>query len=500
MYCNHFGLTSIPFRFTPAAGELYLSNSHREGLAALEWGLLHEPTGFTLLIGETGTGKTTLVFRVLAQYDQQIKTVCVTNPKLSAPDLLRAILDQLGPQVTGGSKLDLIYALEAHLDRLKRIAVIVDEAQDLSDDTLEELRLLSNSNRQGAQRHLQLILVGQPELLQRLAQPQLRQLNQRIGARAILRPLLPSEAYEYVAHLLRASGVPLDRVFEDKAVRHLLQRSSGYPRLINVLCHNAMLLAYSRRQQRVNLEVARATVAEHDSLLGSAPVAIAPEAEPLDLKRAGRMLTPFAIVATAAIASFMTIYFWPTAISARLLETLTPRNSAQFSTIANGSAARAYSDQPIQSEVQPQPVEYAASRPAAFVSAPRKIGPAAQNNARQYDPEGSVANPAAPDRIDDGSGEVASASARIAPQKPAAAAEREASQTVPTQSAPANNSYSVHRGDTLSKIAIRYLGSLDELNRLIRANPQFGDVNLIFPGQTVHIPNADQSAQTEWIP
>src|SRR5579863_5407541 len=215
MYYEHFGLSGAPFEFNPSASTLFMSAGHREGLAALEWGLL-EPSGFTMLVGEIGTGKTTLIYSLLATQHRGVRTVWLANPRLSFEQMLRQILGQLGAsQSETSDKLTLLQAFDlqlASLDRDECIAVILDEAQDLSDDALEDLRLLSNFQAL-ERRRLQIVLVGQIDLVKRLAGPQLRQLDQRIGARALLPTLQGREIYEYIDYRIRSRGGDIDRLF-----------------------------------------------------------------------------------------------------------------------------------------------------------------------------------------------------------------------------------------------------------------------------------------------
>ena len=272
MYYRHFRLTGPPFEALAGPEALYLSRAHRESLAALEWGLLHEPSGFTTLTGETGTGKTTLVSSILARNFAQLRAAYVINPKLSFEDILRVILGQFGIPCVEPGKLDRIEALVGFLGARmpnERLAIIVDEAQDLSDDSLEELRLLSNYG-QRIGKYLQLVLVGQPELGLRLKSPSLRQFNQRVAARSVLSRLSFAEAHEYVGYRLRARDGRSRDIFDSDALDYLLRHSAGIPRQINVLCHNAMLLAYSAGAPLVDLKAARAAVADHgESLLGA---------------------------------------------------------------------------------------------------------------------------------------------------------------------------------------------------------------------------------------
>jgi type II secretory pathway predicted ATPase ExeA len=147
MYYRHFGLDSAPFRFVPAGRDLYLGRSHREALAALEWGMLHEPSGFTLLIGEAGTGKTTLVKSILARNYARVCAACINNPKQGFEGILRELVRQFG-LIANSTKLEMSIAFDRFLERLApgdRIVIVIDEAQSLDDDGLEELRLFSNS-------------------------------------------------------------------------------------------------------------------------------------------------------------------------------------------------------------------------------------------------------------------------------------------------------------------------------------------------------------------
>ena len=272
MYYQHFGLNGPPFQFTPSPSMVYMSQTHREGMAALEWGLMHESSGFSLLAGESGTGKTTLVASLLSRQYQRLHLAYVTNPRLDFPDVVRLILTQLGVEAAGLSKGEMLDALGRFLGGLRpveRVAIIFDEAQGLSDDALEELRLLSNYGRPG-ENQLQLILVGQPEVLRRLMAPNLRQFNERIGARTLLVPLDANETLEYIDYRLRSKAGTAAKIFNHKALKYIVIASAGIPRRINVLCHNAMLLAYAAGAKHVTLRMAKEAVAEYQDLFTAA--------------------------------------------------------------------------------------------------------------------------------------------------------------------------------------------------------------------------------------
>jgi type II secretory pathway predicted ATPase ExeA len=251
---------------------VYMSQTHREGMAALEWGLMHESSGFSMLAGESGTGKTTLIASLLSRQYQRLHLAYITNPRLDFPDVLRLILTQLGIEAAGLSKGEMLDALGLFLGGLRpaeRVAVIFDEAQGLSDEALEELRLLSNYGRPG-ENQLQLILAGQPELLRRLMAPNLRQFNERIGARTLLVPLDANETLEYIDYRLRSKGGASTKIFNHKALKYIVAASAGIPRRVNVLCHNAMLLAYAAGAKQVTLKMAKDAVAEYQDLFTAA--------------------------------------------------------------------------------------------------------------------------------------------------------------------------------------------------------------------------------------
>jgi general secretion pathway protein A len=257
MYHEHFGLHCNPFRPAPSGEFFYASRSHREALAALQWGL-SDPTGLVLLTGDVGTGKTTVIRELFSRETGEVRTALIGNPKLPFDSLLEDVLRQIGAEVPAG-RAAMLGAL-ARASQSHRVVVVIDEAQQLSDEALEEFRLLSNSSPE----RLQLMLVGQPELLERLASPRLRQLNQRIAVRAVLNPLSAGETIEYLKHRIHAAGGEARRIFTWRSLRALARLSFGIPRRVNILSHNAMLLAYGSGSRRVYPKHVIAAAAEYD--------------------------------------------------------------------------------------------------------------------------------------------------------------------------------------------------------------------------------------------
>ena len=256
MYTSFFGLNEKPFSITPDPRYLFMSERHGEALAHLVYGVT-ESGGFIQLTGEVGTGKTTLCRSLLLnRMPGNADVAVVLNPQLSAPEFLEAICEELGIDMPspGGSIKALINALNEHLLQAhsegRRTILIVDEAQNLAPDVLEEVRLLTNLET-SKQKLLQIILIGQPELRELLARTDLRQLAQRITGRYHLEPLTREETDQYIEHRLQVAGA-LGEVFDAGAKRAVFKLSQGVPRLINVICDRALLGAYSQGVRTVN--------------------------------------------------------------------------------------------------------------------------------------------------------------------------------------------------------------------------------------------------------
>jgi general secretion pathway protein A len=266
MYYEHFRLSGEPFSLTPDPAFLFLSEKHREAMAAVQYGLLNG-RGFITLIGEVGTGKTTILYSVLSQLGPEVATAYVAYAAHSFDDLLALALKDLGERPPeGASRLQLLEVLQRTLLRRdadgRRTALVIDEAQSLSDATFEELRLLSNFETY-THKLLQIVLVGQPELQERLRQQNLRQLQQRVSVRAVINPLDAVEMRAYVLHRLRQVGGD-ELLFEPAALRAIVRHARGIPRRANILCHNALLFAFGRSLPLVTASAAQEAIAEMD--------------------------------------------------------------------------------------------------------------------------------------------------------------------------------------------------------------------------------------------
>lgn len=265
MYTKFFGLNEKPFAITPDPRYLFMSERHGEGLAHLVYGVT-DSGGFIQLTGEVGTGKTTLVRTLLGQLPSEVDVALILNPQLTATEFLTAICEELQIELPADrhSSKALIDALNWHLLAAhangRRTILLIDEAQNLSADVLEQLRLLTNLETT-KQKLLQIILIAQPELRDKLAQNNLRQLAQRVTGRYHLEPLSREEASRYIDHRLRVAGA-LGEIFDEGAKREVYRLSGGVPRVMNVICDRALLGAYSRETRKVTSGLVRSAAAE----------------------------------------------------------------------------------------------------------------------------------------------------------------------------------------------------------------------------------------------
>ena len=272
MYNRHYGFLETPFNLTPDPKYLYLSESHKEALASLIYGIKGRK-GFVAVLGEVGTGKTTLLRYLLGQLDRTIKTVFIFNTNVTFGEMLRVILRDLGVRAEGVSKTELIEAfnsfLLAELREGRTVAIVIDEAQNLTPTVLEELRLLSNLETAKA-KLLQIVLVGQPELGRTLARYRMRQIRQRIGLVCSLEPLSLKDTEAYINRRLHVAGYRGKPIFTKRAIATVWKRSEGIPRLINSVCDNALIMGYGSNLRRIGAGTIKAAVDDFEQSLGRA--------------------------------------------------------------------------------------------------------------------------------------------------------------------------------------------------------------------------------------
>jgi general secretion pathway protein A len=272
MYESFYGLQARPFNLTPDLEYLLLTPKHQEAMAHLEYGL-SSGTGITLLLGEPGTGKTTLLHKVLEsrQADSPARIVCLSNPALSRAEFFDFLANGFGLS-PAAARLKTRFLRDLQRTIVETLAhpavLVIDEAQCLSDELLEEVRLLANI-QSGAGKLLRVILAGQPALGERLNQPGFQQLKQRIGLRCVLSPLDLHETAGYIAYRIGVAGGSPAGLFSRDAVLMIHEQSRGIPRTINVICENALLNGFAADRRPVGPEIVLEVCADLD--LGSRP-------------------------------------------------------------------------------------------------------------------------------------------------------------------------------------------------------------------------------------
>lgn len=270
MYLDYYGLTEPPFDITPNPRFLFFSPRHREAFNHLLYGI-RERKGFVQLTGEVGAGKTTLCRSMLEQLGDRFETALILNPVLNADQLMKAVAMEFGLDVKGMDRLETVAAINQFLLRLaehgKDAVLIIDEAQDLSVDLLEQVRLLSNLETDD-RKLLQIVLLGQPELRHRLNEYGLRQLRQRITVRYHLTPLKRNEVAQYVQHRLSVSGAKGAPYFTSGAIWRVYVYSKGIPRLVNAVCDKCLLAGFVQQRETIDYGMVGLAIRELEGKLG----------------------------------------------------------------------------------------------------------------------------------------------------------------------------------------------------------------------------------------
>lgn len=257
MYLNFYGLKEKPFNLTPDPRFLYLTPVHQEALSQLIYGV-QERKGFIVLTGEVGTGKTTLLHSLIQQLDGMAEVALVVHSALPFDELLEYALEDFGVKTQAASPAQRLFALNEFLIEQHRAGrnsvLILDEAQNLNAETLEQVRLLSNFETSTA-KLLQILLVGQPELRAKLELDQLRQLRQRIGLRCSIHPLTREEARDYILSRLRIAGAIDISIFTYEAIGRITEYAGGIPRIVNMVCDHCLLFGFADQKRQIDQEI-----------------------------------------------------------------------------------------------------------------------------------------------------------------------------------------------------------------------------------------------------
>ena len=269
MYLDYYQLSEPPFDITPNPRILFYSGKHREAYNHLLYGI-RERKGFIQITGEVGAGKTTLCRAMLEQLDDRYSTALILNPVMSPEELIRTVAKEFGLPVNTLDRLEILEVINHFLlnqvERGKESVLIIDEAQDLTDELLEQVRLLSNFETDN-RKLLQIVLMGQPELRDRLNQHRMRQLRQRITVRYHIKPLTPEEVRNYIRHRVEVSGGNGTPHFTTPALWRIYRYTKGIPRLINALCDKALLAGFVQQEPRIGFRLIGRAMRELEGMI-----------------------------------------------------------------------------------------------------------------------------------------------------------------------------------------------------------------------------------------
>lgn len=467
MYTEFFNLREKPFNLTPSPRFLYLGESHKEALALLTYGVV-ERKGFILLTGEVGTGKTTIVQALLSSLDQKVQRVHLSNPLLSPREFISYLARSVfKTKADFRTKAEFLLGFEGYLRKCAQhqdnFVLIIDEAQKLSYELLEEIRLLSNMET-ADEKLINIFLVGQPELNEKLSEQRCRPLLQRISIRHHISPLNLKETGEYLRTRLQVAGAAEpDRLFPDGVVKAVHRFSQGYPRLINVLADNALLLAYSKETRKITPrmieECYRDLQLEGSTLKSRVDSSQPGEADkPAKGRKGSRLGVVLAIVFVAALFAFGASRY-------------AQQRIGRWVTLWSGQKPESQPPQEADKVVVREKLSEGSRLPPT--SEPR--GPASK--------QVEVVQPAPPVPVEE--------------PKPLPRPE-EGKAVVPKKEAYPRTA-TVKEGDTLAELAASMYGSVNGqiLSFIQKHNPALDDINRIRVGQEIVFPPLDKVAQAQ---
>lgn len=284
LYQHYYGFRRPPFNNTPDPKFFFLSNKHSEGLSRLLYAA-QARKGFVLLTGEIGSGKTTICRALIHKLRLSTRVALITNTSLNSLQLIASIAEEFGLPTQNRSKGEIITELNKYLIKQlsldRNVLLILDEAQNLEESVLEEIRMLSNLETT-QEKLIQIFMVGQPELRDKINSPRLKQLRQRIALRYHMMPLDRSETVEYIAHRLKVASAVCPPHFTDNSLEMIYQYSEGIPRVVNTVCDNALIVGFTRETFKINEDVVQEVIADMEGL---------PKPEPVEIDRTGGWLS-----------------------------------------------------------------------------------------------------------------------------------------------------------------------------------------------------------------
>jgi general secretion pathway protein A len=435
MYLDFYHLKKAPFHITPDPEFLFLSPSHKAALGALVYGI-EERQGFVALIGEVGLGKTTILRSYLERVDQsQLKPIYIFNSNVSFSDLLKTLCREFGIEVLTEHVADTVNRLHQVLieeyKQGRNVALIVDEAQHMPIETLEHLRMLSNLET-STQKLIQIVLVGQPEFEDKLNDHALRQLKQRLVIRGTISPLTDAESWDYITYRLAKVVMVDEPIFTKGALRQIIKDAKGTPRVINVLCTNALIQGYGYRKQRISTKIIKEVIADYTGK------------KPQRLWRS-RM-------ALAGTTALLAALFW-----------FSPYREVALSKI-NLDKVRQFITPSVASRMPPPQETPAAVRDnllPASVSTPAQPTQSPELTVSPPTPEASEPPPAVPATV----------------------------RTVPPPAVP-TTVRTVKKGDQIARVALEVYGSSNSavLDWIRKNNPQLRNLNLVDVGTQLTLP------------
>ena len=481
MYCNFFGFSETPFDVTPDPKFLYLSPGPREMLAALVYGIRYR-RGFITIVGEVGTGKTTLLNTILGQLDEKTKVAYIFNTAVTFEQMLTMALLDLGLARSDEtvSKVEAIQRLNDFAIRQLasggNVVLIVDEAQNLDGDSMENLRLLSNLETP-KHKLIQIILSGQPELDVKLSRPELRQLAQRISLRRYINPLSEKETYEYIQHRLSVADYSGPSLFSRRARQMIWEYSEGVPRKINILCDNALLVGYAMGGKTIEASIVEEAIRDLSWSPFSEAVerqAKTPTEERLPQSK-GRTYRPRLVLAASLVfLACVILVTW-------LLSGDSPLHVKSNGQLGGHDTVAATAPSQPDSSDQSAAVDDPDLHNPAAIAKEVTVASAPQE---ELEPK-----PQAVDEEADGYQSLAADPVAVKHQQPAVDLEPSTSERGESQTRE-QQMVVVKRGDSLSRIIIRAYGSYNgaTLSTVLQENPEIQNPDLILVGQSIELP------------